>query len=141
MYPTMTFRSAALAGIRVAVLLVLLTTALAGPALAAPRAGITAARGVAAEARATPAGATFSTHRLGSAAIAAPLPRSESYGVMPWAAAWAIGAVGAVTLIGGASAIALARRRSQGVGLAELPASGPAGVGSEQRDEQHRRAA
>ena len=123
-----------------AALLVLLTLVLVGPAQAAPRTGITVARGVAAEARATPGGATFATHPLGAASIAAPLTRSEDYGVMPWAAAWAIGAVAAVVLIGGARALGLAQRR-RGGRVAELAGSGPVAGGPEQSHDQRRKAA
>ena len=124
-----------------AALLVLLTLVLVGPAQAAPRTGITVARGVAAEAQAAPGGATFSTHPLGAASIAAPLTRSEDYGVMPWAAAWAIGALGAVVLLGGARALGLAQRRGRRGRVAELTGSGPAADGPEQSDDQRRKAA
>ncbi len=141
MYPTMTLRSAALAALGVAALVVFLALALAVPVQAAPRTGITAARGVAAEAQATPGGATFSTHPLGAASIAAPLTRSEDYGVMPWAAAWVIGALGAVLLIGGTRALGRAQRRGSGGRVAELAGSGPAAGGPAQSDDQHRKAA
>ena len=141
MHRTMTLRGAALAAIGVAALLVLLTLALAGPAQAAPRTGITVARGVAAEAQATPGSATFSTHPLGAASIAAPLTTSEDYGVLPWAAAWAIGAVGAVILIGGARAMGLAQRRSRGGRVGELSGNGPAGGRPAQSENQRRKAA
>jgi hypothetical protein len=141
MQSTMTTRRTALVLTGFTVLAVLLITALATPAQAAPRTGITAARGVAAEARATPAGATFSTHPLGPASIAAPLTRSESYGVMPWAAAWLIGAIGAVVLIGGARAFALAQRRGRGGRVAELTGSGAAPGDTAAREDRRRKAA
>ncbi len=142
MQPTITTRRAALATIGVVLLVVLLTMALAEPAQAAPRTGTTAARGVPAEAvGATPAGATFSTHPLGPASIAAPLTQSEDYGVMPWAAAWAIGAVAAVCLIGGARALALAQRRGRGGRVAELTGSGPAADETATSDKERRKAA
>ncbi len=141
MHLTMTFRSAAVAAIGVAALLLLLVLVLAGPTQAAPRTGITVARGVAAEAQATPGGATFSVHPLGPASIAAPLTRSERYGVMPWAAAWALGAVAAVVLIGGARAFALAQRRDRGERVADLTGSGPAAGETAQRDDRRRKAA
>ena len=138
MHPTTTARRAALALFGAVLLVVLLTMALAEPVRAAPRVGITAARGVPAEAiTATPAGATLLTQPLGPASIAAPPTTSEDYGVLPWAAAWAIGAVAAVVLIGGARALALAQRRDRGGRVAELAGSagvsGPAATSDDQR--------
>jgi hypothetical protein len=141
MHRTMTLRGAALSAIGVAALLVILTLTLVGPAQAAPRTGITVARGLPAEAQAAPGGATFSTHPLRAASIAAPLTQSEDYGVVPWAAAWAIGAVGAVVLLGAARALGLAQGRSREGRPAELAASGPVAGRPEQSDEQPRKAA
>jgi hypothetical protein len=146
MHPTMTIRRAALAAIGVAVLavlVVLLTMALAEPAQAAPRVGITAARGVPAEATsATPAGAAFLTEPLSFAAITSPPTTTEDYFVLPWGAAWVIGALGAILLIGGARAFALAQRRERGGRLAELTGRRPeAMAGRSGADDERRKAA
>ena len=130
MNPTMATRRAALAAIGVVVLVVLLTMALAEPAQAAPRVGITAARGVPAEAvGVTPAGGTFLTQPLSFASITTPLITTRDYGVLPWGAAWAIGALAAIVLIGGARAIALAQRRGRGGRLAEVTGRTPEAIG------------
>ncbi len=142
MHLPMTTRRAALALVGAAALVVLLTVALAGPARAAPRTGITAARGVPAEAvAAAPGGATFRTQPLSSASIAAPLTRSEDYGVMPWAAAWAIGALGALLLVGGAAAIGRAQRRGRSGRVAEVAGGGPPAGEAAPSDAERRKAA
>ena len=100
-------------------LLIVLVMAAAGPATAAPRMGITRARGLPAESTVTPAVSQTATH-LTAASVTAPITRREDYFVMPWGAAWAIGAVGAVLLLAGARGYALAQRRARLSGPAEL---------------------
>jgi hypothetical protein len=117
---TMSTRRAALALAGVAALLVLLAAVAAGPAAAAPRMGITRARGLPAGSTVPAAGGPAVTHPLTSASITAPVTRREDYLVMPWAAAWAIGAVGAVLLLSFAGRFALARRRASQAEPAEL---------------------
>jgi hypothetical protein len=93
-------------------LFVFLVTAAAGPAAAAPRMGITRARGLPAESSVRPAGVTTATHPLTAASVTAPVAQREDYFVTPWGVSWAIGAVGALLLLAGARSYALARRRA-----------------------------
>ncbi len=143
MHSTLTTRRASLVMLGV-LAFVLLLLWIAGPTLGAPRAGITVARGVPAEAVAgTPGGATFSTQPLGSASIAAPLGATKPYLTVPVAAAWAIGVLGAIVLIGGVGAFALAERRARG-GRATEPAAvhrPTAGERDARRDDERRKAA
>ena len=142
MHPSMATRRATLALIGAVVLVVLLTIALAGPAQAAPRVGITVARGVPAEAvGVTPADATFLTQPLSFAAVSSPLSTGEDYGVLPWAAAWAIGALSAIALIGGARAFALAQRRGRGGRLSELTGRRPEAIAGRSGEDHERRKA
>ena len=106
-------------------LFVVLMTAAAGPAAAAPRVGITRARGLPAESSVPIAGGSSATHALTAASITAPITHREDYLVMPWGAAWAIGAVGALLLLSGAGRYALARRRAGQAEPAELSALRP----------------
>jgi len=105
-------------------LFVILVMAAAGPAGAAPRMGITRARGLPAESTVMPIVSPTATH-LTAASVTAPITRREDYFVMPWGAAWAIGAVGALLLLGGARGYALAQRRAGLAPPAELPAQRP----------------
>jgi hypothetical protein len=106
-------------------LLVMLALAVAGPATAAPRMGLTRARGLPGQNTVTPTRGPAPTHPLTAASITAPVTRREDYFVMPWGAAWAIGAVGALLLLGGARGYALAQRRARQAPPAELPAQRP----------------
>jgi hypothetical protein len=128
-----TIRRTAMALVGAAALLLLLLLT-AGPALAAPRAGTTVARGVPTEAVAQPAtgGQAFT-----SASIRAPAGQSDVYFVMTPLAAWLVAAVGALLLLGGAQRYALAQRRGRGGRLAELTGRRPPSAG----DRQDRRAA
>jgi hypothetical protein len=111
----------------------LLVLVVAGPASAAPRVGITAVRGLPAEVGHVPSGATFLTHSPSSASPVAPAGASLTYGTMPWATAWVIGAVAAILLLVGSRSWALAQRRSGRL-------TGLAGR-DEESDDQRRRAA
>jgi hypothetical protein len=122
---TSTTRRVALSLAAAAALLVLLAAVAAGPAVAAPRMGITRARGLPAESTVTTAGGPVATHPLTAASITAPITHREDYFVMPWGAAWAIGAVGALLLLSGASRSARARRRASLAEPAEFPARRP----------------
>jgi hypothetical protein len=104
-------------------LFVVLVAALAGPATAAPRMGVTRARGLPAESVSTetPAGGVFLTQPLTAASTTAPVTRREDYFAVPWGAAWVLGAVGAVLLLGGARGYGLAQRRARQAPPAELP--------------------
>jgi hypothetical protein len=117
---TMTTRRVALTLAAAAALLVLLATVAAGPAGAAPRMGITRARGLPAQSTVPLAGGLSATHALTAASITAPITHREDYFVMPWGAAWAIGAVGALLLLSGASRYARAQRRGSRAEPAEL---------------------
>jgi hypothetical protein len=116
----------------------ILLLSLAEPALSAPRWGITAARGVPAEAvaqPATPAGGLALT----AASVRAPAGQTDSYFVMTPLAAWVAGALGAVLLLGGARRYALAQRRGRGGRLADLTGRRP--PSRDRSDRQDRRAA
>lgn len=130
---TMTTRRAVILGTTVAALVLLFSLAVAGSAAAAPRAGITVARGVPAEVPGTPAGATFLTQPVTGASIAAPLSQREAYLGLPLGFAWAVGIVSVVLLIAGARSFGLAQRRGAGE-LTEL-------ARRRQDEEQRRRAA
>ena len=106
-------------------LLVVLVMAVAGPASAAPRMGITRARGLPAESAVRPVGGPLAVHPYTSASITAPITRREAYFVMPWGAAWAIGVVGALLLLGGARAYGLQQRRVRLAEPAEFPSRRP----------------
>jgi hypothetical protein len=113
-----------LAGVALFVVL----AAAAGPATAAPRMGITRARGLPAESTARPAPGSVGAQSLTAASVTAPITQREDYFVVPWAVAWAVGAVGAVLLLGGARGYALARQRAdqaEPAEPAELQASRP----------------
>jgi hypothetical protein len=84
-----------------ALFVVLLATVAAAPAAAAPRTGITITRDLPAEGAAScAAGAlaagSFLTRTVSSTSIAAPAAHREDYAALPWGAAWAIGAAGAM---------------------------------------------
>jgi hypothetical protein len=143
MHSTLTTRRASLVMFGVLAFALLLLW-IAGPALAAPRAGITVARGVPAEAVAgTPASGTLPIQPLGSASIAAPLGASDTYLTVSVAAAWAIGVLGAIVLLGGAGAFALAERRARGGRVTELDAAHPPAAGDREalRNGDRRKAA
>jgi hypothetical protein len=111
-----------------AVVLFVVLVAAAAPASAAPRMGITRARGLPAESAARPAAGSVGARSLTAASVTAPITQRDDYFAFPWGVAWAIGAVGAVLLLGGARGYALARRRADQAGLAgpaELPAGRP----------------
>ena len=143
MHSTLTTRRASLVMFGV-LAFVLLLLWIAGPALAAPMAGITIARGVPAEAVSSPGGGSFLSQPTTAASIAAPAgTRQTSYLTVPVAAAWAIGVLGAILLLGGARAFALAERRARGGRVTELagvhrPA---AGEREDRRDDDRRKAA
>jgi hypothetical protein len=104
----------------VALFFVLVTAV--GPAYAAPRMGTTRARGLPAESTTRPAAVPAAARSLTAASVTAPVTRREDYFVTPWGVAWAIGAVGAVLLLAGASGYALAQRRARPAEPAEFPA-------------------
>lgn len=118
----------------VAAAVVVLLLWVVDPALAAPRAGTTVARGVPAEAVARPATAG-SGHVLTAASVRAPFGRALPYFVITPLSALLIGAVGSVLLLGAAYRSALAQRRSRGGRLERLTGRRPA-----QRDERRRAA-
>ena len=60
---------------------------------------------------------------------------------MPVAAAWAIGVLGAIVLIGGVGAFALAERRARGGRATELVHRPAAGERDARRDDERRKAA
>ena len=109
---------------------VILLLWMADPAISAPRAGTTVARGVPAEAVAQPAtgGQSYT-----AASIRAPAGQSDAYFVMTPFAAWIVGALGALLLLGGAHRYALAQRRERGGRLADLTGRRPPSAG-ERRD-------
>jgi hypothetical protein len=112
-----------------ALFILLLALVAAAPAAAAPRTGITAARGLPAEAAASraaaaPAAGSFLTQPLSSTSIAAPAAQREDYAALPWGAAWAVGAVGAALLLAAAIGYA-SRRRAYQAAPTELPSRRP----------------
>jgi hypothetical protein len=125
---------------------VLLLLWIADPAFAAPRTGITVARGVPAEAVSTLGDAAVPPQALSAASIAADVSSPTPYLTIPGAAAWAIGVLGAIALIGGAWAFALAERRGRGGRPVDLTGREPAAIGTQtsadrRRDEERRKAA
>jgi hypothetical protein len=130
MHSSITTRRATLVLLGAAAVALLLLW-MADPALAAPRWGITAARGVPAEAVAQPATAAPG-QALTAASIRAPSGQSNAYFVMTPLAAWLTGALGALLLLGGARRYALAQRRGRGGRLAELTGRRPSS--GERRD-------
>jgi hypothetical protein len=114
--------------------LVLLLLWMADPVFAAPRSGITAARGVPAEAVARPdtGGEAYT-----AASIRAPAGQSADYFVVTPFAALLVGAAGALLLLGAAHRYGVAQRRGRGGRLAELTGRRPPSA----RDRRDRRAA
>ncbi len=112
-----------------AVAVVILLLWAASPALSAPRAGTTVARGVPSEAVAHPAtgGQSYT-----AASIRAPAGRSDAYFVMTPFAAWIVGGLGALLLLGGSRRYALAQRRGRGGRLADLTGRRPPSAGERQ---------
>lgn len=132
---TMTTRRAAITLAAAVAVLLLLASLLAGPAAAAPRSGITVARGLPAErAGAVPTGGTFLTHEPSSASIAAPVTQRTNYFVIPPGAALAIGVIGAVVLVVGACGYAVAQRRRSNAPPVEMEGRRP-------EEEERRKAA
>jgi hypothetical protein len=127
MHSTSTSRRAAL--VLLGVVAALLLVWAADSALAAPRSGITYARGVPAEAQgAVPQ--PSEQPRLTGASIAAAPGSTTEYLVLPSPVAWAVGAAGAVVLLGVAGVSASAQRRGRGGRPAELAGGRPVPVGS-----------
>ena len=108
----------------VAVMILLLW--MAGPAVSAPRSGITAARGVPAEAVAQP---VTTGQSYTAASIRAPAGQSDTYFVTAPLAAWIAGALGALLLLAGAQRWAIAQRRGRGGRLADLTGRRPPSTG------------
>ena len=110
--------------------LVILLLWMADPAVSAPRAGITVARGVPTEAVAQPAtgGQSYT-----AASIRAPAGQGDAYFVMTPFAAWVIGALGALLMLGGANRYAIAQRRGRGGRLVDLTGRRPPSAGERQK--------